>query len=242
MLGDFSVFTVKEITIRCCAPVCCKMTVQALLQGYASLIISSTGFIAQCISLIGWELCQSVFEFYLTQVLQTRLVKQNNDVKIYTLESIQAFLIHCTWYKAMRLLARGFKKWSGNRKYFMLLKLHMYKPLNGTHPGSEVVESIWVNSTWTRIQAEADLLTLHTLKQRQTKHALWDLLSLKFKLCTMPKCNIKETYIESSLCLISIYQMDSHLNKKWIIFRWMNGVVLASAWERSALKTDGTPN
>lgn len=48
----------------------------------------------------------------------------------------------------------------------------MYKPLNGTHPGSEVVESIWVNSTWTRIQAEADLLTLHTLKQRQTKHAL----------------------------------------------------------------------
>lgn len=163
MLGYFSVFTVKEITIRCCAPVCCKMTVQALLQGYASLIISSTGFIAQCIFLIGWELCQSVFEFsYLTQVLQTRLVKQNNtinDAKIYTLESIQAFLIHCTWYKAMRLLARGFKKWSGNRKYFMLLKLYMYKPLNGTYPRSEVVESIWVKCTVTTVPG-------HAFKQR----------------------------------------------------------------------------
>lgn len=56
-------------------------------------------------------------------------------------------------------------------------------------------------SASTGIQAEADSLTLHTLKQRQIKHALSDLLSLKSELvfaqcqnATSKKCTQKVLY------------------------------------------------
>lgn len=54
----------------------------------------------------------------------------------------------------MRLLTRAFKKWSGNRKYFMLFKLYMYKPLHD-FPENEAVESIQLKCTVTTVPRQA---------------------------------------------------------------------------------------